>query len=168
MHRPDRVSGAEREGIWIWQCAAGGDVAPVVEVNPEVGVKGLRGGERGDGQDRGGRGCAYTSTNVGGHLLGGLKQRRHGTRILASGRQVSPEEFGAAADDGLGAGVEEMADARIEVVVAGDTGSLQAGVKFGGPRRVDRAILRALVNVHRAGEFLKVVARGQGGAQFVA
>ena len=75
---PYRVPGAKGEWIGIGEFAPAGDEATVIEVNPEVGVQGLGGGERGNGQYRGGGGRVYASTDVGGHLVGGLKQGRHG------------------------------------------------------------------------------------------
>ena len=77
----------------------------------------LGGGQRGNGQYCSDRGSVYASTDVGGHLLGGLRQRRHGRWLLARWRQIAPQEFGAVADDGLSAGVKQMPHAGIEVEV---------------------------------------------------
>ena len=75
---PYRVSGAKGEWIGIGEFASAGDEATVVEMDPEVGVQRLGGGQRGNGHYRGGGGRVYASTDVGGHLFGGLRQRRHG------------------------------------------------------------------------------------------
>ena len=75
---PNRVPGAKGEWIGIGEFAPAGDEAAVIEMDPEIGVQRLGGGQCGNGQYRGGGRRAYASSDDGGHLLGGLRQRRHG------------------------------------------------------------------------------------------